>query len=63
MFLTLNYFTIIKFHIIKTKTILIRKTNYFKHYLNTEINNIYKINIYIPAYLNKIDITEILNIY
>ena len=52
-----------KFYIIETETILIRKTDSFKHYLNIKIDNIYKINIYIPAYLNKINIIKILNIY
>ena len=63
MSLTLNYFIIIKFHIVGTEIILIKKTDYFKHYLNTEINNIYKINIYILAHLNRTDIIKILNIY
>ena len=63
MFSVLNYFIIIKFHIIKTKIILIKKVNYFKHCLNTEANNIYKINIYIFAHLNGANIVKILNIY
>ena len=63
MFLTLNHFIIIKFHIIKIKTILIKKTNYFEHCLNIEISNIYKINIYIFTYLNRTGIVKILNIY
>ena len=63
MFLTLNYFVIIKFYIVKTKTILIKKIDYFKHCLNTEANNIYKINIYIFICLNEADIIKILNIY
>ena len=63
MFLILNHFTIIKFYIIKTEIILIKKTNYFKHCLNIEANNIYKINIYIFTYLNRVNIVKILNIY
>ena len=63
MFLILNYFIIIKFHIIETEITLIKKTGYFKHYLNTETDNIYKINIYIFTYLNKTNIIKILNIY
>ena len=59
----LDYFIIIKFYIIKTETILIKKTNYFKHYLNIKTNNIYKINIYISACLNEVNIIKILNIY
>ena len=46
MFLILNYSIIIKFHIIETEIILIKKTNYFKHCLNIKTDNIYKINIY-----------------
>ena len=61
--LTLNHFIIIKFHIAETKIILIRKTDYSEYCLNTEIDNVYKINIYISAYLNGADIAEILNIY
>ena len=52
-----------KFHIVETEIILIKKINYFKYYLNTETNNVYKINIYIFAYLNGVSITEILNIH
>ena len=63
MFLILNYFIIIKFYIIEIEIILIKKTGYFKHCLNTETDNIYKINIYIFICLNGADITEILNIY
>ena len=63
MSLILNYFIIIKFHIIGTKTILIKKINYFKHCLNIEADNIYKINIYIFIHLNGTDIVKILNIY
>ena len=63
MFLTLNYFIIIKFYIVKTEIILIKKVNYFKHYLNTETDNIYKINIYIFIHLNKVNIVKILNIH
>ena len=57
----LNYSIIIKFYIVKTEIILIRKINYFEHCLNIEAGNIYKINIYIPAHLNKADIVKILN--
>ena len=63
IFLILNHFIIIKFHIVKTETILIKKIDYFKHCLNIEINNIYKINIYIFIYLNGVSIIKILNIY
>ena len=63
MFSVLNYFIIIKFYIIETKTILIRKADYFKYYLNTEADNIYKINTHIFIYLNGVNIVEILNIY
>ena len=63
MFLILNHFVIIKFYIIETEIILIKKVNYFKYYLNIKANNIYKINIYIPVHLNEINIIEILNIY
>ena len=63
MFLILNYFIIIKFYIIKIEIILIKKINYFKHCLNTETNNIYKINIYIFTCLNRVNIIKILNIY
>ena len=63
MFLTLNYFIIMKFYITGTEIILIKKVNYFKHCLNTEAGNIYKINIYIFIHLNGADIAEILNIY
>ena len=52
-----------KFYIIKIEIILIKKTDYFKHCLNIKVNNIYKINIYISACLNEVNITEILNIY
>ena len=63
MFLILNYFIIIKFYIIEIKIILIKKINYFKHCLNTETGNIYKINIYIFIHLNGVNIVKILNIY
>ena len=63
MSLTLNYFVIIKFYIAGTEIILIKKTDYFKHYLNTETDNIYKINIYIFACSNRANIIKILNIY
>ena len=63
MFLTLNYFIIMKFYITETEIILIKKTDYFKHYLNIETDNIYKINIYIFIYLNEVNIIKILNIY
>ena len=63
MSLTLNYFIIIKFYIVKTEITLIKKINYFKYYLNTETDNIYKINIYIFTYLNKVNIVKILNIH
>ena len=59
----LNHFIIIKFYIIKIKTTLIKKINYFKYYLNIEISNIYKTNIYIFVYLNGINIVKILNIH
>ena len=52
-----------KFHIIETETILIRKTGYFKHCLNIKTDNIYKINIYIFIHLNGVNIIKILNIY
>ena len=63
MFLTLNYFVIIKFHIIETEIILIKKINYFKYCLNIKVNDIYKINTYISAHLNGTDIVKILNTY
>ena len=63
MSLTLNYFIIIKFYIIETEIILIKKTGYFKYCLNIEAGNIYKINIYIFVCLNGAGIIEILNIY
>ena len=63
MFSVLNYFIIIKFYITETEIILIKKTDYFKHCLNIKANNIYKISIYISAYLNRTDIVEILNTY
>ena len=63
MFLALNYFIIIKFHIAETEIILIKKINYSKHCLNIKVNNIYKINIYIFICLNRADIVKILNIY
>ena len=63
MSLTLNHFIIIKFYIIKIKIILIKRAGYFEYYLNIEINNIYKINIYIFIHLNGTDIIKILNIY
>ena len=63
MFLILNYSVIIKFYIIRTETILIKKTDYFKHYLNIKISNIYKINAYVSAHLNRTDIIKILNVY
>ena len=59
----LNYFIIIKFYIIETEIILIKKAGYFKYCLNTETGNIYKINIYIFIHLNGADIVKILNIY
>ena len=59
----LNYFIIIKFYIIKTEIILIKKTDYFKYCLNIEADNIYKINIYIFTHLNGANIVKILNIY
>ena len=52
-----------KFYIIKIEIILIKKTDYSEHCLNTEVNNIYKINIYIPVHLNKVNIIKILNVY
>ena len=52
-----------KFYIIKTETILIRKIGYSEHYLNIEADNVYKINIYISACLNGTNIAEILNIH
>ena len=61
--LILNYFIIMKFYITETEIILIKKTDYFKYYLNIKTNNIYKINIYIPVYLNGTNIVKILNIY
>ena len=63
MFLTLNHFIIIKFHITGTEIILIRKTDYFKHYLNIKVGNIYKTNTYVSACLNKANIVKILNTY
>ena len=63
MFLTLNHFIIMKFYIVKTETILIKKTGYFKYCLNIEVDNVYKTNIYIFVYLNGTSITKILNIY
>ena len=63
IFLVLNYFIIIKFYIAGIEIILIKKINYFKHCLNTETGNIYKINIYIFIYLNGANIVKILNIY
>ena len=63
MFLILNYFIIMKFHIIKIKIILIKKVNYPEHCLNIKTDNIYKINTYIFVYLNETDIIKILNIY
>ena len=63
MSLILNYFIIIKFYIVKTKIILIKKIDYFKYYLNIKAGNIYKINIYIFIYLNRVNIVKILNIY
>ena len=61
MSLTLNYSIIIKFYVVKIKIILIKKTDYPEHCLNIETDNIYKINIYIPACLNGTDIVKILN--
>ena len=52
-----------KFYITETEIILIRKINYSEHYLNTETDNVYKINIYIFTYLNRVDIVKILNIH
>ena len=63
MFSILNYFIIIKFYIIKIEIILIKKAGYFKHCLNIEASNIYKINIYIFIHLNEVNIVKILNIY
>ena len=63
MSLILNYFIIIKFHVIETEIILIKKTDYFKYYLNIKASNIYKINIYIFICLNRVSIIKILNIY
>ena len=63
MFSVLNYFVIIKFYIVKIEIILIKKVNYFEHYLNIKAGNVYKINIYIFIYLNGTDIVKILNIY
>ena len=63
MSLTLNHFIIIKFHIVETKTILIRKVSYFKHCLDIKISDIYKISTHISAYLNRAGIIKILNIY
>ena len=59
----LNHFIIIKFYVVETEIILIKKTDYFKHCLNIKISDIYEINIYIPAHLNRIGIIKILNIY
>ena len=63
MFLILNYSIIIKFYIIEIEIILIKKTDYFKHCLNIETGNIYKINIYIFICLNGVNIIKILNIH
>ena len=63
MSLTLNHSVIIKFYIVETEIILIKKINYSEHCLNTEVNNIYKISIYIPVCLNRAGIVKILNIY
>ena len=63
MFLILNYSIIIKFHIIEIEIILIKRINYSEHCLNIKINNIYKINIYISAHLNRANIIKILNIH
>ena len=63
MSLILNHFIIIKFYIIGIEIILIKKTDYSEHCLNTEVSNIYKINIYIFARLNGANIIKILNIY
>ena len=63
MSLILNYFIIIKFYIIETEIILIKKTDYFKYCLNIEIDNVYEINIYIFIHLNEVNIVKILNIY
>ena len=63
MSLILNYFIIIKFYITKIEIILIKKTDYFKYYLNIKVDNIYKINIYIFIHLNRVNIVKILNIY
>ena len=52
-----------KFYIIETKTILIKKIDYFKYCLNIKTDDIYKINIYIFIYLNEINIVKILNVY
>ena len=63
MSLTLNHFIIIKFYVVGTETILIRKTGYFKHCLNIEISDIYKISTHISAHLNRVNIIKILNVY
>ena len=63
MFSTLNYFIIIKFYVVETEIILIKKIDYSEYCLNTETGNIYKINIYIFTHLNGADIIKILNIY
>ena len=52
-----------KFYITETEIILIKKTGYLKHCLNIEAGDIYKINIHISAYLNRINIVKILNVY
>ena len=63
MSLILNHFIIIKFYVIETEIILIKKTDYFEYCLNIEASDIYKINIYIFTCLNGADIVKILNIY
>ena len=50
-----------KFHVTGTEIILIKKIGYFKHCLDIEVDNIYKINIYIFVCLNGANIVKILN--
>ena len=50
-----------KFYIVETEIILIKKVNYSEHYLNIKADNVYKINIYISVYLNGAGIVKILN--
>ena len=63
MSLTLNHFIIIKFHVAGTEIILIRRAGYSEHCLNIEVGDVYKINIHVPACLNRAGIAEILNVY